>query len=86
MDRTYTSYHAGVAALELAVRPSQAKSYSTLYVNEDGRDVMILHKGADGAYGTTLHGPDGGGGSDGSTARHAPCRAVPCRRGRWHGP
>ena len=40
MDRPYSYY--STVPIELNVRPSHGKQYSTMYINQDGRDVMIL--------------------------------------------
>jgi len=45
MDRPYTYYAASTdKPIELIVRPAQGKAYSTLYVSEEDRDVMVLRR------------------------------------------
>ena len=45
MDRPYTYYAASAdKPIELIVRPAQGKAYSTLYVSEEDRDVMVLRR------------------------------------------
>ena len=48
MDRTYQYYN--TVPIELSAQPSIDKQYSTLYVSEDGKDVMIL-RNISGRYG-----------------------------------
>jgi len=59
MDRPYAYYAASAdKPIELIVRPAQGKAYSTLYVSEEDRDVMVLRRMDNNQYGAV--GPSGG--------------------------